>query len=199
MDIFTQCCCYMSIKWNNFLVVQELQKMFNDSDSFFYSPTGDLTNTLQRQFSGKYNAADPVWKRVSNVHPCKCTPVCAKFIDGLVITTKHGVLWACTYQRILVLLQYLKFSDWMLMAWPAVYIWFTQGAVNSVWLILYIQYTILLLLSLILNANCVDHFSKVGGHFFWPSASFLPIPHVHLSMFSCKCTEKALFELIHNE
>ena len=66
--------------------------MFNDSDSFFYSPTGDLTNTLQRQFSGKYNAADPVWKRVSNVHPCTCTPVHAKFIDGLVVTTKHGVL-----------------------------------------------------------------------------------------------------------
>ena len=95
MDIFTQCCCYMSIKWNNFLVIQELQKMFNDSDSFFYSPTGDLTNTLQRQFSGKYNAADPVWKRVSNVHPCTCTPVCAKFINGLVITAKHGVL--CMY------------------------------------------------------------------------------------------------------
>lgn len=38
--------------------------MFNDSDSFFYSPTGDLTNTLQRQFSGKYNAEDPLWKRV---------------------------------------------------------------------------------------------------------------------------------------
>lgn len=43
--------------------VEELQKMFNDSDSFYYSPTGDLTNTLQRQFSGKYSAADPVWKR----------------------------------------------------------------------------------------------------------------------------------------
>ena len=40
--------------------------MFNDSDSFFYSPTGDLTNTLQRQFSGKYNATDPIWKRVRN-------------------------------------------------------------------------------------------------------------------------------------
>lgn len=40
--------------------------MFNDSDSFFYSPTGDLTNTLQRQFSGKYDAADPLWKRVRN-------------------------------------------------------------------------------------------------------------------------------------
>ncbi|KAJ7385551.1 Phosphatidylinositide phosphatase SAC2 [Desmophyllum pertusum] len=35
----------------------------NDSDSFFYSPSGDLTNTLQRQFSGKYNTADPLWTR----------------------------------------------------------------------------------------------------------------------------------------
>lgn len=43
--------------------VEELMKMFNDSDSFFYSPTGDLTNTLQRQFSGKYNVEDPLWKR----------------------------------------------------------------------------------------------------------------------------------------
>ena len=41
--------------------------MFNDSDSFFYSPTGDLTNTLQRQFSGKYNTADPLWTRVRNL------------------------------------------------------------------------------------------------------------------------------------
>ncbi|KAL9982827.1 hypothetical protein ACROYT_G004936 [Oculina patagonica] len=37
--------------------------MFNDSDSFFYSPTGDLTNTLQRQFSGKYDTAEPLWNR----------------------------------------------------------------------------------------------------------------------------------------
>lgn len=44
--------------------MQELLKMFNDSDSFFYSPTGDLTNTLQRQFSGKYDQTEPLWKRV---------------------------------------------------------------------------------------------------------------------------------------
>ena len=44
--------------------MQELLKMFNDSDSFFYSPTGDLTNTLQRQFSGKYDQNEPLWKRV---------------------------------------------------------------------------------------------------------------------------------------
>ena len=44
--------------------MQELLKMFNDSDSFFYSPTGDLTNTLQRQFSGKYDQNEPLWRRV---------------------------------------------------------------------------------------------------------------------------------------
>ncbi|XP_029188502.2 phosphatidylinositide phosphatase SAC2-like [Acropora millepora] len=43
--------------------VEELLKMFNDSDSFFYSPTGDLTNTLQRQFSGKYDQNEPLWRR----------------------------------------------------------------------------------------------------------------------------------------
>ena len=54
--------------------------MFNDSDSFFYSPTGDLTNTLQRQFSGKYDTADPLWKRVRNgsIHDkyCKSAIIC---------------------------------------------------------------------------------------------------------------------------
>ena len=52
--------------------VQELLKMFNDSDSFFYSPTGDLTNTLQRQFSGKYNTADPLWNRVRKINCAIC-------------------------------------------------------------------------------------------------------------------------------
>ena len=28
-------------------------KMFNDSDSFYYSPTGDLTNSVQRQHEKK--------------------------------------------------------------------------------------------------------------------------------------------------
>ena len=45
--------------------------MFNDSDSFFYSPTGDLTNTLQRQFSGKYDTNDPLWKRVRDYSSIK--------------------------------------------------------------------------------------------------------------------------------
>ena len=38
--------------------------MFNDSDSFYYSPTGDLTNSLQRQCSGKYNHDEQLWMRV---------------------------------------------------------------------------------------------------------------------------------------
>ena len=57
--------------------------MFNDSDSFFYSPTGDLTNTLQRQFSGKYNTADPLWKRVRNVSICHAAKL-QSFVHQLV-------------------------------------------------------------------------------------------------------------------
>ena len=45
---------------------QELLKMFNDSESFYYSPTGDLTNSLQRQFSGKHSPMDPLWKKVGS-------------------------------------------------------------------------------------------------------------------------------------
>lgn len=43
--------------------VEELLKMFNDSDLFYYSPTGDLTNSLQRQCSGKYNHDEQLWMR----------------------------------------------------------------------------------------------------------------------------------------
>ncbi|EDO26798.1 predicted protein, partial [Nematostella vectensis] len=42
----------------------ELLKMFNDSDSFYYSPTGDITNTLQRQCGDHYDHSLPLWKRV---------------------------------------------------------------------------------------------------------------------------------------
>lgn len=73
--------------------------MFNDSDSFFYSPTGDLTNTLQRQFSGKYDAADPLWKRVRNfsinfVIVQKCiiihTPECSIHVFLRTVGTLHS-------------------------------------------------------------------------------------------------------------
>ncbi|XP_032240678.2 phosphatidylinositide phosphatase SAC2 [Nematostella vectensis] len=45
-------------------LVEELLKMFNDSDSFYYSPTGDITNTLQRQCGDHYDHSLPLWKRV---------------------------------------------------------------------------------------------------------------------------------------
>ena len=35
--------------------------MFNDSDSFYYSPTGDLTNSIQRQYSLKIEEVAPLW------------------------------------------------------------------------------------------------------------------------------------------
>ena len=32
-------------------ILDEIHKMFNDSDSFYFSYSGDLTNSLQRQMS----------------------------------------------------------------------------------------------------------------------------------------------------
>ncbi len=43
-------------RWNT--VLQELTKMFNDNDSFYYSPTGDLTNSVQRRHEKKADAGD---------------------------------------------------------------------------------------------------------------------------------------------
>lgn len=45
---------------------QELQKMFTDSDSFYYSETFDLTTSLQRQHSEGYqsNKHLPLWQQV---------------------------------------------------------------------------------------------------------------------------------------
>ncbi|XP_067118667.1 phosphatidylinositide phosphatase SAC2 isoform X3 [Centruroides vittatus] len=48
-------------------VLDELVKMFTDTDSFYYSLSGDITNTLQRQqaHSNPSNVeAIPLWKRV---------------------------------------------------------------------------------------------------------------------------------------
>lgn len=47
-------------------LLDELYKIFMDSDSFYYSLTYDLTNTVQRQgASGKSDL--PLWKRVSGL------------------------------------------------------------------------------------------------------------------------------------
>ena len=42
---------------------EELHRMFNGSDSFFFSFTADLTNSLQRQSSVGYDKAKPLWQR----------------------------------------------------------------------------------------------------------------------------------------
>ncbi|XP_035672424.1 phosphatidylinositide phosphatase SAC2-like [Branchiostoma floridae] len=47
-------------------VFEELNKMFSDSDSFYYSPTGDLTNSVQRQHSEQYDTTSPLWKKVDS-------------------------------------------------------------------------------------------------------------------------------------
>jgi len=44
-------------------LLQELIKMFNISDFFYYSPHCDLTNTLQRQGQPGYDKTAPLWKR----------------------------------------------------------------------------------------------------------------------------------------
>uniref|UniRef100_A0A8W8IR31 SAC domain-containing protein n=1 Tax=Magallana gigas TaxID=29159 RepID=A0A8W8IR31_MAGGI len=47
-------------------IMEELQKMFTDSDSFYYSETFDLTTSLQRQHSEGYqsNKHLPLWQQV---------------------------------------------------------------------------------------------------------------------------------------
>lgn len=64
-------------------LIEEVVKMYNDTDAFYFSPTGDLTNTLQRQFSSKsgsrFDAIDDrfFWNKfmvkdlleLANVHP----------------------------------------------------------------------------------------------------------------------------------
>lgn len=41
--------------------------MFNDTNSFYLSPTGDLTNTLQRQYEQDPQLAKaPLWRRVDD-------------------------------------------------------------------------------------------------------------------------------------
>ncbi|XP_013400457.1 phosphatidylinositide phosphatase SAC2 [Lingula anatina] len=44
-------------------VTEEILKMFNETDSFYYSSSTDLTSSLQRQHGSAYNTADPLWKR----------------------------------------------------------------------------------------------------------------------------------------
>lgn len=40
--------------------------MFNLSDFYYYSPNGDITNSVQRQNLSTYNTSDPLWKRADD-------------------------------------------------------------------------------------------------------------------------------------
>ncbi len=40
--------------------------MFNHSDSFYYAPNGDLTNSTQRQHEGKYDHNAPMWSQADD-------------------------------------------------------------------------------------------------------------------------------------
>ncbi|KAK3589432.1 hypothetical protein CHS0354_020761 [Potamilus streckersoni] len=44
-------------------IMEELTKMYNDSDFFYYSDTFDLTNSLQRQNAESYTVNIPHWQR----------------------------------------------------------------------------------------------------------------------------------------
>lgn len=53
-------------------LIDEMVKMFNDSDSFYYSPNGDLTNTMQRKYKkiveveGVGSDAQSAWARLDD-------------------------------------------------------------------------------------------------------------------------------------
>lgn len=50
--------------------MDEILKMFNDSDSFYFSLTGDITKSVQRQNASKNGELVSVFKSDSNVFIC---------------------------------------------------------------------------------------------------------------------------------
>ena len=53
-------------------ILEELTKIFTETDSFFFCQTGDITNSLQRQCDykksriGQADQEEPLWKRVDD-------------------------------------------------------------------------------------------------------------------------------------
>lgn len=50
-------------------ILEELNKIFTETDSFFFCQTGDITNSLQRQCiaeSQQCNQDKPLWQRVDD-------------------------------------------------------------------------------------------------------------------------------------
>lgn len=44
-------------------ILEELIKMYNESDAFYYSTSYDLTSSIQHQYTKSYDHDQPVWKR----------------------------------------------------------------------------------------------------------------------------------------
>ena len=47
-------------------ILEELQRIFTETDSFYYCLDGDLTNTLQRQCEFKERSRDSMWRCVDD-------------------------------------------------------------------------------------------------------------------------------------
>lgn len=71
-------------------LLDELYKVFMDSDSFYYSMTYDLTNSVQRQGDSDKSSL-PLWKQVWRKNSTMCsifTSVCCKNILHILIFVK---------------------------------------------------------------------------------------------------------------
>ena len=57
---------FLKMKTPSFFDWQEIYKMFHELDSFYYSPSGDLTHCTQRRHLAKYNTRRPLWRRADD-------------------------------------------------------------------------------------------------------------------------------------
>lgn len=55
-------------------LLEELLKMFMDSESFYYSLTYDLTNSVQRQSTGEKDSR-PLWQKVQLTDTSRVCPL----------------------------------------------------------------------------------------------------------------------------
>jgi len=71
LNIVEFCYIYDTIALqSSFSSFQELVKMFNESDSFYFSETFDLTNSIQKQYSVNYDRKKFLWQRVDDRFFC---------------------------------------------------------------------------------------------------------------------------------
>ena len=59
--------------------------MFNESGSFYYSMTGDLSNTMQRLFDGSIDKHLPIWNQVFfSRQICPVSDLCKRLEENIV-------------------------------------------------------------------------------------------------------------------